>query len=155
MGEENIREIGAALGGEGSLRAYLEAEWPLVVGVSASELAQTMDSLLPPVDRELVTGELAEDMVESHTSALAPGVDGWTDDDLAFTRAWGFDLAALRNRPVSIWQGGVDLMVPAAHGRWLAGAVPGAREHFLPDDGHLSIVVALFDEILTELLESL
>ena len=46
-------------------------------------------------------------------------------------KAWGFDVAGI-DVPVSIWQGGDDLMVPGAHGRWLAEHVAGAEARLLP-----------------------
>ena len=42
--------------------------------------------------------------------------------------------------PVSIWQGAHDLMVPFAHGKWLAAHIPGARVHLYDDEGHLSLI---------------
>ena len=54
--------------------------------------------------------------------------------------------------PVSIWQGAHDLMVPFAHGRWLAGQVAGARVHLIDDEGHVSLL-SRFGEMLTELRE--
>ena len=38
-------------------------------------------------------------------------VDGWIDDDLAFTRDWGFDPREL-TVPTYIWHGSADLMAP-------------------------------------------
>lgn len=51
---------------------------------------------------------------------------------------WGFDLGEI-DTPTAIWQGSEDLMVPFAHGRWLASRVPGAAVHLLEGEGHLSI----------------
>jgi len=154
MGQDNLDEFGAALAGEPQLRAYLEAQRPGLVGVDAEQIAPALHTLLPPVDRAAVTGVLAADVAESFTSALAPGIEGWLDDDLAFARPWGFALADLAV-PVSIWQGGADLMVPAAHGAWLADRIPGATAHLLPLEGHVSIVVGRIDEILAALVSAL
>ncbi len=154
MGQDNLDEFGVALDGEPALRRYLEAARPGLVGVDAEAIARALDSLLPPVDRAAVTGVLATDLADEFTASLAPGIEGWLDDDLAFTRPWGFELADL-SVPVSVWQGGVDLMVPAAHGAWLADRIPGAAAHLLPLDGHLSIQVGRIDEIIEWLVSAL
>ncbi len=136
------------------LRAFLDAERPQILGATAEQIADAMQTLLPAVDRAVMTGVLAQDVVASFGGALAPGVDGWLDDDLAFTRPWGFELSALAGTPVTIWQGDLDLMVPSAHGSWLAEAIPHATAHLLPDDGHLSIAAGRIGEILDDLTGS-
>lgn len=76
---------------------------------------------------------------------------GWFDDDAAFLKDWGFELGSLE-RPVSIWHGSEDRFVPPSHGGWLAGHVPDARAHLLADEGHLSIAVGRYGEVLDDLL---
>ena len=70
---------------------------------------------------------------------------------MAFTGDWGFDLSRIRV-PVTIWQGEQDRMVPFAHGRWLAERVAGAVARLEPGEGHLSLAVASYGEILDGLL---
>ena len=53
---------------------------------------------------------------------------------------------------MAIWQGDQDLMVPLAHGAWLADHVPGARAELRPEEGHLSLAVNRFDEIVGDLV---
>ena len=55
----------------------------------------------PPVDEAALTGEFAEHLATEFRQAVSVGVDGWLDDDLAFTRPWGFDLGASRCRRTS------------------------------------------------------
>ena len=154
MGQDNIDEFGTALQGEGPLRSYLEAQRTALAGVTADELAAGMASLLPPPDLAVLTGEFADDLVTHFTHGLSEGIEGWLEDDLAFVAPWGFDLAAVRC-PVSVWQGGADLMVPPAHGAWLAAHLPGAKVHLLESEGHLSIALGKAGEILDELLAGL
>ena len=154
MGQDNLEEFGAALAGESALRPFLDDQRAGLSGTDAAGLVRSMDSLLPDVDRALLTDEYGEEMVAAFAEGLRPGVDGWLDDDLAFTADWGFDLLTL-TVPVFIWQGSADLMVPYAHGRWLAGHVAGATAHLLDGEGHLSVGVGAIDEILAELRATL
>ena len=84
--------------------------------------------------------------------AVSTGVAGWRDDDLAFTRDWGFDISTI-GVPVAVWQGGRDLMVPPDHGRWLAERIPDVRDHLLPAEGHLSLAVGALDRIVADLVD--
>jgi pimeloyl-ACP methyl ester carboxylesterase len=65
------------------------------------------------------------------------GVWGWVDDDLAFTRPWGFDPATIRV-PTAVWWGAEDVLVPAAHGEWIARTVPGALPRVDRSGGHMA-----------------
>jgi hypothetical protein len=53
---------------------------------------------------------------------------------------------------VSIWQGRHDLMVPLAHGDWLASHVANATAHLRPEHGHLSLAVGAIGDVLDDLL---
>ena len=112
-----------------------------------------MATLLPDVDRAVLTDEFGADMAASFGDALQVSVDGWLDDDLAFVRDWGFGLDEIASS-VSLWQGDQDLMVPFAHGRWLAAHVPGVTAHLLPGEGHLSIAIGAIDRMLDGLIGS-
>lgn len=158
MGEQNIDEFAAALDGETALRRALEAEAVGLAQAQAADVVAGMSTLLPGVDRAMFEGEIGagfgEDLAASFREALRGGVDGWLDDDLAFTRPWGFDLDALAV-PVFLWQGDLDLMVPFTHGAWLASRIPGVTAHLVPGEGHLSISVGAIDQMLAELASTL
>lgn len=154
MGEANLEEFGEALEGEAAHRPTLEAEALELGDTDAAGLIAGMGTLLPPVDREHLTDEFGADLAANFKEGLRTGVDGWLDDDLAFTRPWGFDLSSI-TVPVAIWQGSEDLMVPFAHGQWLAEHIPGARAHLVQGEGHLSITVGALDEMLAELKATL
>jgi len=150
MGPENIEEFGAAIDGEERLNPYLEREAAVLQKVTGSDVAAALGGLVSEVDKRALTGDYAEIMAHSFRRAVSAGIAGWRDDDLAFTRPWGFELSTIRV-PVAIWQGDEDRMVPFAHGKWLAANIPGARSQLLTGDGHLSLVTHL-ERVLDELL---
>ncbi len=151
MGQGNIDEFGAARKGAGVLRDYLDGEREQLKGVSPAGVVAELGSVLPEVDRAVLTEEFAEDLAASFHEGLREGVDGWLDDDLAFVSPWGFELDEIETA-TAIWQGSDDLMVPYAHGRWLAARVPGAAVHLLDGEGHLSIGVGALDAMLDEVV---
>lgn len=153
MGPENIDEFGAAEEGSDALERFLETEAKgLREATSADELIDAMAGLLPPVDREALSGEYADATIESMHRSVQSGIWGWFDDDMAFLDDWGFSLDAIET-PVALWQGRHDKMVPFGHGGWLAEHTAGARPHLLDDHGHLSIAVSSYHRVLDDLLD--
>ncbi|MFL6111409.1 MAG: alpha/beta fold hydrolase, partial [Catenulispora sp.] len=73
---------------------------------------------------------------ESTPEIFVNGVWGWVDDDLAFLKPWGFDISEIEV-PTEVWYGETDVLVPAAHGRWLAANVPGTEVVIQHDEGHM------------------
>jgi len=150
MGAENIEEFSAALEGEEALNAALERMAKDLEAVQGGDVAAALGGLVSDVDKAALTGEFADTLAEAFRRSVSSGIAGWRDDDLAFTRSWGFDLDAIR-RPVAVWQGGQDRMVPFSHGQWLASHIPTARVHLSPDEGHLSLGAASLDRIVADL----
>jgi len=153
MGEDNVVEFSAAVQGEGQLRPHLLQQGELLRNIRAADIVGSLQSLLPDVDRAALTGEFGEDMAAGFREALRTGVDGWLDDDLAFAKPWGFSLAEI-SVPTMIWQGSADLMVPFAHGRWLASRLPAASAHLEEGEGHLSVALGELDTMLDELVKA-
>jgi pimeloyl-ACP methyl ester carboxylesterase len=153
MGPENVEEFEAALAGEADLTRFLDAAAGLLRDISAAQVAEGLGGLVSAPDAAVASGDFADYLAASFRAALSTGIAGWRDDDLAFSRDWGISLEALGHAtPVAIWQGDQDRMVPAAHGDWLAANIPRARPRLLPGDGHLTLMVSRFGEILDDLL---
>ena len=85
---------------------------------------------------ELARKERVQIIRESWAEHSALGVGGWADDDLAHVRAWGFDVDRI-SIPVLVRYGATDVLVPPAHGDWLAAHVPGCVVKVDGGAGHL------------------
>jgi pimeloyl-ACP methyl ester carboxylesterase len=146
MGDQNVEEFNAALEGPAELEPIIEREAAELRNATPDEITEVWASVLPPVDAAVLTGDRARHFKRSNDHSLAQGIAGWRDDDLAFTKPWGFELAQI-GVPTLLWQGTQDLMVPVAHARWLAERIPGVEAHISEEDGHLSIAVGRLGEI--------
>jgi pimeloyl-ACP methyl ester carboxylesterase len=162
MGKENIEEFDAALAGEAALTAFLDAVAAQLDALTGADVAGSLGDLVAAADKAALTGDYADHVAGALRAALSSGIAGWRDDDLAFTRDWGFSLGwpdpdAPRSEkqpaPVSIWQGDQDRMVPFAHGEWLAKHITRARAHLMPGEGHLTLTVTSMPRILDDLLD--
>ena len=151
MGPENVEEFGATLAGMDELTRYLEAEAAPFAKVTADDVTAAFGGLVSDADKAALTGDYAASVAASLRAALANGIAGWRDDDLAFAADWGFPLDPMPT-PVAVWQGDQDRMVPYAHGQWLAAHIPGARAHLMPGEGHLTLTVTAIGQVLDDLV---
>lgn len=151
MGAENIEEFAAALAGPDELIAFKERAAPVFRAVTPEQVADAFGDLIDDVDRGSLTGAFSVWMADVMHEALRIGYWGWFDDDLAFTKPWGFSLDEIRV-PVFVWQGGHDRMVPFAHGEWLAAHLPQARARLFPEHGHLTLAVDSIPRIVDEMV---
>jgi pimeloyl-ACP methyl ester carboxylesterase len=138
MDPTNVREFGWAIEGEETLVRELQREARDVLNRLADDPTALLSGVeLAPADRAALEDEdLRHAWTMSLREALRQGVWGWVDDDLAFVRAWGFDVAEL-TVPVEIRYGAADVLVPAGHGAWLAAHVPNAVVRVDDGGGHL------------------
>ena len=153
MGAENLEEFAAAEAGDEELQTFLEGERESFGDVTGEDVIESLGDLVSEADRKALTGEFGEHLAGNAREALSTGIWGWFDDDMAFLADWGFDLGDI-DVPVAIWQGGDDRFVPAAHGDWLAEHVSGATAHLRPEEGHLSLQILAYGEILDGLLDA-
>jgi pimeloyl-ACP methyl ester carboxylesterase len=152
MGPENVAEFNLAARGADALTPFLDKEAAGLSAVTGEQIVGSLGGLISGADAAVITGEFADDLAAGLRGALSSGIAGWRDDDLAFVADWGFTPAAAGGR-AAIWQGDQDMMVPFAHGQWLAAHVPGARVHLEPGAGHLTMTVTAIGRILDDLLD--
>ena len=153
MGQENLAEFQAAEAGQQALTSFLEPAAREMASLTGADVVAGLGDLVSAADKAAVTAEFADYLAASFRAAVAGGVAGWRDDDLAFVTDWGFTMAdASLGAPVAVWQGDQDMMVPWSHGQWLAEHIPGARAHLLPGEGHLTLV-HVFGAILDDLMD--
>jgi pimeloyl-ACP methyl ester carboxylesterase len=134
----NVTEVGWALEGTETLVPNLEKE----IAEMAARVAQDPSTILgdfdlSDADRAVLQREdVAQVIRESTAELVRAGVWGWVDDDLTIVKPWGFDVAEI-TVPVEVRYGLSDVLVPAAHGRWLGSHVPNATVVAEEDAGHM------------------
>lgn len=138
MDEENVKEVRKALAGEDVLTPSLEQlQKEMEERVSVDPSTVLDDFELSDSDRaELARPEVQELIRDTTFEQNVNGVDGWVDDDLAFLKPWGFDVGSI-SVPVLVRYGLTDVLVPPAHGEWLAANVPGCLIEIETSAGHL------------------
>jgi pimeloyl-ACP methyl ester carboxylesterase len=146
MGQEGADDFRTLLADDRLATDRFEQHRTEALAATATSIAGTMEDFLTPPDAAVLTGDLAEYAVRADHDGLAPGSQGWHDDNQAHIRPWGFELSAIRV-PVLIMHGRHDQFVPVAHGQWLATRIPGAEARLLSQDGHLTLTANRIGEV--------
>ena len=154
MGPENHDEFGEALRGEAAITAWMERNAVSFRDVTGAQMIEAFGGLIGDADKRALTPQVAEESAATMRRALAKSFSGWIDDDLAFVQDFGFDLHRI-SKPVVIWQGDDDFMVPQAHSKWLASHIPGSQLRFVPGHGHISLGEEFRPNIIADALSYL
>jgi len=137
MTEGNVKEFDAAIQGEAAAAALCDDLRLTTITRLAENRLDWMgdDYELSDADRAQMAKHIVR--VRAHIgNGLVTSADGWVDDLLAFVRPWGFEVESIRV-PVLLVYGRTDVLVPAAHGDWLAKHVPGAIAWVDDESGHM------------------
>ena len=124
-----------------------------MVGVTDG-VTELVGVMVGDADKRALTEEVAEANAATLRRALDKSFTGWIDDDLAFVQDFGFDISKI-NKPVVLWQGDDDFMVPKAHSEWLAKHIPGSQLRFVPGHGHISLGEEFRPKIIEDALSYL
>lgn len=154
MGPENHEEFGEALKGEAAIEEWMKANALGYNTIKGSELIEAFGGLIGDADKRALTPEVAEVMATGMRHSNSVSFYGWLDDDLAFVRDFGFEITKI-DKPVVLYQGDDDFMVPHAHGYWLEKKIPTAKLNFVPGHGHISLIFEYRNQIIKEALEFL
>jgi pimeloyl-ACP methyl ester carboxylesterase len=112
----------------------------------ASYLKQ-LRAAVNPYDRKILASpEVAAAFGEASAECFAQGSDGLVCDAEAIYRRWDFDVASI-SRPVHLWQGTGDTLVPLPINREIADRMPGTVWHEVQGAGHF-IALGKANEIL-------
>lgn len=93
---------------------------------------------LTPADKAALAGEWSW-LASVSGRGMATDDGGQADDDLAYTSAWGYDLAQVTT-PVLFLHGDQDKVVPNSHGEWLVAHCPSAELRLCHGDSHVSVL---------------
>ena len=154
MGPENHEEFGAALAGETEIENWMIKNSPAFKTVTGADLISSFGGLIGEADKKALTPKVADEDAAVYRRALSMGYYGWQDDDLAFVQSFGFELSKI-DKPVLVWQGDDDFMVPREHSNWLAKHISTAKLNFVPGHGHISLVQSYREEIINQALNLL
>lgn len=86
-------------------------------------------------------------VIPSILNAIFPDATGLADDDHYILSDWGFQVSEV-TKPVSIWNGKEDFLVPEGHAHWQHSQIKGSTVHILETQDHVTIMVEAMEEIL-------
>jgi pimeloyl-ACP methyl ester carboxylesterase len=112
----------------------------LVTGtrLSPKTAIKRFGSELSEVDGKAIHEEDPKTLMAFFIEASRQGPAAPLEDYRLLGSDWGFRLTDI-TRPVHLWQGDADQMVPLHHAEWMASQLPNATVHRLAGEGHVSI----------------
>lgn len=129
-----------------------------LLGLSATRFEasylQALKKSIGISDQEVLSDVgVCQAFLEASRECFRHGAEGLVTDATMLYDAWPFDMATV-TRPVHLWQGTDDQLVPEPINRMVAEKTPGAIWHSISGGGHF-IALSHADEILAQVASDL
>ncbi len=124
-----------------------------LLGLSATRFEasylQALKKSIGASDQEVLSEEeVCQFFLEASRECFRQGAQGLVADATMLYQAWPFDMTRL-TRPVHVWQGSDDKLVPEPINKTVADKTPGAIWHSISGGGHF-IAISHANEILAQ-----
>jgi pimeloyl-ACP methyl ester carboxylesterase len=139
----------------GLISPLLGLDW-LMFRSNPDRAVKVLSSMLTPPDRRLLEGSEAVRRAfgASLAEAYRQGIGGALQEAGRIARFGEAQLDGI-DTPVHVYQGGQDVNVPPAMGRFMAHRLRSGTYHDCPEEGHLSIVLNRFDDCVRHITQGL
>ncbi len=116
---------------------------------------QKLQKQLPEPDKKIMLNSNTRDCMTNKTlEAFRQGTKGPAHDFKLYAKPWGFRLEDIPVEVrVFIFHGELDTNVPISMAKKMSSLIPNCYAKFYPQEGHLSVYINYFQEILTLLLD--
>ena len=107
----------------------------------------------PEPDLMILSEQWVKESIKAKTvEAFRQGSRGLVHDFVLYSKDWGFMLNEIPERTrLKLYHGELDKNVPIAIARTVSGQIPNCQAIFYPDEGHFSVYVNRFHEIMSNL----
>jgi pimeloyl-ACP methyl ester carboxylesterase len=105
----------------------------------------------PEPDEWILNESRVKENIKAKTvEAFRQGSRGLVHDFVLYSKDWGFELNEIpAETRLSLYHGELDKNVPIPIARTVSGQIPNCEAKFYPDEGHFSVYVNKFDEIIS------
>ena len=116
-------------------------------------LYRLMLGMLPPPDyRVLASAQVRAVIIASLAESVRQGGAGVLRELELYVAPWGFTPEEI-TKPVQLWHGSADKIVPELHGRTIAERLPHCQARYVEGEGHFSLPIGHMERILEALIE--
>ena len=105
---------------------------------------------VPVTDERILNSRCVKaSIIAKSIEAFRQGCRGLVTDFQLYSEDWGFKLSEIPyENKVSIFHGELDKNVPISSAKSLSEEIPKCKTEFYPDEGHLSVLINKFEEIM-------
>ena len=118
-----------------------------------SAIAQFANELSEPDKAVFAHSDFKASFIQMVREAFRGGTRGVAWEQTIIARPWGFKLDEIAVKTY-LWHGEMDTLCPIDMGRYMTRAIPNCSAQFLSKQGHISLYVNNYKEILSTLISN-